>query len=270
MPDTEHRRPCILQDRTDILEVNVDRGVSAGDQVCDAAYTRHKGRISHLEYFADIHALDIHILEAVIRDDDKGIHFLAELLDPVFSRRRAAPAFKTERFRYHTNSHGTLLACSPRYNRAGAGTGAAAFPGSHEYHICAFKDLLDLTLVVLRGLCTTLRICTGPKAPAGRIRQSDAHIRIAFVKILHISINSYKLNACNALVDHTVDSIPAATADAYNLNDCLTVHLFIWVKVGHAAPVVMQFSTLYTTLTQKTITYKCSQKIKTFRKKCVF
>jgi hypothetical protein len=100
-----------------------------------------------------------------------------------------------------------------------ATTGAAALTGGDEDHVGALEHLEQLLAVVVGGLTADHRVSAGSE-PARQVPadvQLDVGIR--HQQRLGVGVDRDELDAVQARVDHAVDGVHAAAADADDLDD---------------------------------------------------
>jgi hypothetical protein len=100
----------------------------------------------------------------------------------------------------------------------GAGAGAAALAGGDEDHVGALERLLQLVAALLRGGVTDCRVRACAE-PAGDLRADvDLHVGVAHQQRLRVGVHGDELDAAEARVDHAVDRVRTAAADADDLD----------------------------------------------------
>ena len=100
----------------------------------------------------------------------------------------------------------------------GAGAGAAAHAARDEDEIGVGERARHLVAVLLDRLAADL----GPRARAEPARQLladlDLHVRLRRQQCLRVGVDGDELDAFQMLVDHPVDGVAAAAADAHDLH----------------------------------------------------
>ena len=129
------------------------------------------------------------------------------------------PTLEGERLRDHADGQGLELPGQLGDDRRGSGARAAALAGGDEDHVGALQRLLQLVAALLRGGLADGRI--GARAePARRVRPDvDLHVGVAHHQGLRVRVHRDELDAAEARVDHAVDGVRAAAADADDLDD---------------------------------------------------
>ena len=106
-----------------------------------------------------------------------------------------------------------------RHDRRAAGAGAAALAGGHEDHVGALEDLLDLLAVVLGGLAADVGLGAGAQ-PAGELAADvELDVGVAHQQRLRVGVDRDELDALEADLDHAIDRVHPAAADADDLDD---------------------------------------------------
>ena len=102
---------------------------------------------------------------------------------------------------------------------ARAGAGAAALAGGDEDHVRAADGLLQLLAALLGGVATHPRVGAGAEALGDRAADVDLDVGVAHRQRLRVGVDGDELHAADARVDHPVDGVGAAAADAHDLDD---------------------------------------------------
>ena len=103
-------------------------------------------------------------------------------------------------------------------DRRAAGARAAALAGGDEDHVGALERLLQLVPALLRGGQADGRVGAGAEA-AGRLRADvDLHVGVAHQQRLRVGVDGDELDPGETRVDHPVDGVRAAAADADDLD----------------------------------------------------
>ena len=127
----------------------------------------------------------------------------------------------------------------PRDDRRAAGAGAAALARGDEDHVGALEHLLDLLRVVLGGLLADLGVRAGAEAAGQLAADVELDVGVAHQQCLRVGVDRDELDALQADLDHPVDGVDTAAADADDLDDrqvvlrcCHVVCLFLVLGVG--------------------------------------
>ena len=204
-----------------------------GHQIGDALHAGEQRGICGSERVDNADGLVGQLEQAVVRNDDDRVDFLAQVLDAQFGRGFTTRPFEAERLGDHGDGQCALLLCGARDNRAGAGTGAAALATGHEDHIRAFQGLFDIRLMVLCGLRTLLRVRTSAKPTAGGIVERDLDVGVRAHQIFRISVDGHEFNVLQTFDDHAVDSIATGSADPHDLDVGLVVEIVCLGNLAH-------------------------------------
>ena len=98
------------------------------------------------------------------------------------------------------------------------GAGAAALAGGDEHHVGALDHLFDLVVVRLGGGAADLGVAAGAE-PAGEVAPDvELDVGIAHQQRLGVGVDGDELDALEPGVDHPVDGVDAAAADADDLD----------------------------------------------------
>ena len=143
----------------------------------------------------------------------------------------AALALERERPGHHADGQRAELAGDGGDDGRAAGAGAAALAGGDEHHVGAAQQLLDLVLGVLGGLAADLGVGAGAEAAGGVAADVELDVGVAHQQRLRVGVDGDELHALEALLDHPVDGVDAAAADADDLDDGEVV-----VRGGHRSP----------------------------------
>ena len=130
----------------------------------------------------------------------------------------AAAALEAERPRHDADRERLELARELGDDGRRTGAGAAALAGGDEDHVGALERLLQLVAALHPGGVTDDRIGAGAEA-ARRLRADvDLHVGVAHQQRLRVGVHGDELDAGQARVDHAVDRVRAAAADADDLD----------------------------------------------------
>ena len=130
-----------------------------------------------------------------------------------------APApLERERLRDDADRERAELAAELGHDGCAAGAGAAALAGRDEDHVRALQGLLQLVATLACSREADRGI--GPGAEAARRLRADVdlHVRVGHQERLRIRVDGDELDAAEAGVDHAVDRVRAAAADADDLD----------------------------------------------------
>jgi hypothetical protein len=157
--------------------------------------------------------------QPVVRDHDERVALLAQFLDAGLGLHLAPLALEGERPGHHADGEGADLAGDAGHDGGAAGTGAAALAARHEAHVGAAQHFLDLVAVVLGGVAPDVGVGAGTEAAGELAPDVELHVGIAHQQRLGVGVDGDELDALEAHLDHAVDGIDAAAADADHLDD---------------------------------------------------
>ena len=106
-----------------------------------------------------------------------------------------------------------------RHDRRAAGAGAAALARGDEDHVGPLEDLLDLLAVVLGGLAADLGVGARAEAAGEFAADVELDVGVAHQQRLRVGVDRDELDALEPDLDHPVDGVDAAAADADDLDD---------------------------------------------------
>ena len=176
--------------------------------------------------------------QPVVGDHDEGVDLLAEVGDALLGGAGAAAALEGERPGDDADGQRAERAGDARDDGRAAGAGAAALAGGDEDHVGALEDLLDLVGVVLGGLLADLGVGAGAEAAGELAADVELDVGVAHEQGLGVGVDRDELDALEADLDHPVDGVDAAAADAHDLDDREVVlrccHGFAPVSTGDA------------------------------------
>ena len=224
--NAEQRSTSATKNGVHVGEIDVNVGIHR-NEVGDALHAGEECGIGRLEGFDDTDGTVGKLKQAIVRDDDQRVDFLAQVVDAVFGGSGTLRTFEAERTSDNRDGESTLLMSRTSDDRAGAGTGATTLTAGDEHHVGTLQGFLDIRLMILCGLSTLLRVRASAESAAGLIGQGDFHVGVGAQKILRIGIYRHKFNILQSLGNHAIDGITAGTADANNLDVGLVVELIL-------------------------------------------
>ena len=206
----------VLHYRSDIREIEVDE---AGNfyKLGDALDTVEQNLIRHLECLDKSHLLTVvHRLELFVGYDNKAVHILGKVFYTLLSLKLLLSALKLERTGDNTDGeYAHILGDSCNYG-SGACARSSAHSGSDEYHIRALERVGDNIAALFSRFLAYFRSAACALTLCQLFADLDLVRCAGMSKYLLVRIDSNKLCAEHAAVDHAVDGISAAAADAYN------------------------------------------------------
>ena len=173
--------------------------------------------------------------QPVVGDDDEGVDLLAQLRDAGLGLVGPPTPLEGERAGDHTDGQGAQALRDPGDDGGAPGAGATALPRGDEDHVGPLEDLLDLLGVVLGGALADLRVGSGAEAPGELAADVELDVGVAHQQRLGVGVDRDELDALEADLDHPVDGVDTAAADADDLDDgevvlgCCHDAAFDWV-----------------------------------------
>ena len=137
---------------------------------------------------------------------------------PVLGLAAAALALEGERPGDHADGQRAELAGDARHDGRATGAGAAALARGDEDHVGALEDLLDLVAVVLGGLAADLGVGAGAETAGQLAADVELDVGVGHQQRLRVGVDRDELDALEADLDHAVDGVDAAAADADDLD----------------------------------------------------
>src|SRR5690606_15389762 len=104
-----------------------------------------------------------------------------------------------------------------------ARAGAAALPRGDEDHVGTRERLLDLLRVVLRSAAADLGVGTSAQPARELAADIELDVGVAHEQRLGVGVDGDELDPAEPELDHAVDRVDAAAADADDLDDCEVV-----------------------------------------------
>lgn len=153
----------------------------------------------------------------------------------------ATPALEVEGAGDHADGEGTW-AYNSGHDGSAARTGAT-LACCDEDHVRALDGLADLLLVVLGGLAADRGVRSRAQSPGEVAADVQLDVRVAHEQGLGVGVDGDELDAAQSGLDHAVDGVDAAAADAHHLDDCLVVLRFRHCCALRCVPGPRQLST---------------------------
>ena len=146
--------------------------------------------------------------------DDERVDAALQRVEPGLGGLRAALALEAERHRHDADGQRAELARGSGDDGRGAGAGAAALAGGHEHEIGSAQHLAQAVDRVLGGLAAEIGV--GSRAETARQLAADLQLdaRIRHRELLRIGVDGHELDAVDVGVDHALERVEAAAADA--------------------------------------------------------
>ena len=140
------------------------------------------------------------------------------------ARRPSRPASErrlpsnAERLGDDTDGEGADRLGDARDDGRATGAGAAALARGDEDHVGAREGLLDLLGVVLGGTAADLGVGAGAEAAGELAADVELDVGVAHQQRLGVGVDRDELDPAQAELDHAVDGVDAAAADADDLD----------------------------------------------------
>ena len=163
------------------------------------------------------------MMSLLVEHDDQAVDVGLELGHPFLGLLAALAALEFEGLGDHAHGQDAQLLGRACDHRRRAGAGAAAHAGGDEQHVRAGYCFLDLLHRLLRRLAALVGLAAGTQAGLAQLHQRAG---AAAVQGLRVRIGADELHALHALVDHVLDGVAAAAADADDLDLRALVELF--------------------------------------------
>ena len=160
-----------------------------------------------------------HLEQLVVRDGDEGVDLLAEVRDPLVGLGRAPLPLEREGPGHDADGQRAESPGDPSHHGSTARPRTATLTGGDEHHVGALESVLDVLGVVLGRLPTLVRVGTGAEAAGQVPADVELDVRVAHQQRLGVGVDRDELDPPQALLDHPVDRVDSASADADDLDD---------------------------------------------------
>jgi hypothetical protein len=214
---SHHRHADFAHHRAHVREIDVDE---AG--VVDHLGDPRHGAVQHVVGGrVGVEQRDVlaeHVDQLVVGDHDQRVDLLGEFLDAGVGDALAL-AFEAERPRDDGNRENAHRLRNVRDDGRRTGARAAAHAGGDEEHVGAGDHFGDAVAVLHRRVAADLGL--GARAEAARERGPELQLRTRgrALERLRVGVGADELHAREPAVDHVLDGIAAAAADADDLDD---------------------------------------------------
>ena len=202
----------VLHNRLNIGKVEVDECRSI-DEVGNTLNTLLQNLIRLAESFRHRRATIDNLQETVIRNNNQGIHSLAQTLNTREGIRHTLLCLKTERLRNDTDRQYAHFLRNLRNNRSRTGTGTAAHTAGDEDHISTLNNLGQFFLALLGSLLSNVGLGTCAETFRQFLTYLNALRSSAVLQMLLVRVDANEFNAHDPLFDHTVHRVVARAAD---------------------------------------------------------
>ena len=229
--DTHMGAARVLHDALDVGEVEVDiaghlDGVGNALDALPQHFVRFAERVAHGEGFV------AEQFQSFVGNDDQRVDMLDQLADTVFGLLHPFSAFKFERLCHNTDGQRAEFAGDFRHNRRSAGAGAAAHTGGDKDHIGGAQGFGDDVAAFFRGFFADNRIAAGAHHAGDLFADQDLMGRFGVFQNLAVRVDGKKFHAEHTGIDHRVNRVSAAAADADHL-DLVISNVFVVHDEAH-------------------------------------
>jgi hypothetical protein len=164
-------------------------------------------------------ASSIDVERSIVRDDDDGVADLAQLGNAVVGLGAPPCSLEPERQRDDADRERAHLLGDPSNDRRGSGSCATTLARCDEHHVRASEHVLDLVVTLFSRPAPEVGV--GSRAEALRELASDVELdrRLAHAQLLDVRVHGYELDLRDARLDHAVDGVQPAAADAHDPDD---------------------------------------------------
>src|SRR4029079_2885494 len=215
--DAHEGRACSLHHGLDVGEVEVDQA-GGGDQVGDALHTGEQNLFGAAEGVEHAHRAVADREQPVVRDDDEGVDLFAQAGDAGLGLVGAATSLEGEGPGDHADGERADRLGDLGDHWCATGAGATALSGRHEDHVSALEHLFALFAWCFAVFFAALGIRTGPQTAGQLTAHVQLDIGVTHQKGLGIGVDGDELHAFEADLDHPVDRIDTASANADDLD----------------------------------------------------
>jgi hypothetical protein len=209
-----HGLTGLAHDRAHVLEVHVHQGFDVDDFGNPA-----DGVLQHVVGLGKSlvlgHVVAQHLQQLVVEHDDEGIDVLLQLGQAGIGVLHAAATLPVERLGHHADGEDAHVLGDFGDHRRCPRAGATAHARGDEQHVRAADGFADVGLGHFRGGAAFFRLAAG--AQAGLPELDDA-VRRSAGQGLGIGIGADKFDALHVALDHVLDRVAAAPADANHLD----------------------------------------------------
>src|SRR5690606_22314260 len=138
-----------------------------------------------------------------------------------------------ERLRHDGDRQRAQLPRHLRDHRRRAGPRAAAHAGGDEDQVGPLEGAPDLLLRLLDRLAADLGPRARAEATGELLADLDLEVRLRVLQRLRVRVHADELDPLQVLVDHAIDGIAAAAADAHDLHPCVLDRAVVELEEHH-------------------------------------
>ncbi len=215
--DRHQRGSSVGHDRLDVREVQVDQA-GLGDQVRNALDTLAEDVVSEPEGVDHRHLGVAQCEQAIVRNDDQRVDSGAQSLEPFFGGLLAALTLESKRQGDDADRECACGAGKLGDERRSSGAGSAAHTRGNEDHVGAVERVLEYIAGALGRPRAGARVPAGAQAAGDAPPDGDLAQRRRGGQRLRVGVDDDKLYAPDACLNHAVDRVVAAAADAHDLD----------------------------------------------------
>ena len=205
------REARVLHDAGNVGKVEVDEA-GVLDEVGDAGNGLTQHVVGDLERVRQRDLLVGGVFQAIVRDDQQGVHLAEQLVDADHGLIHAALALKLEGLGHHADGEDAGLAGDIRDGRRRARAGAAAHTGGDEHHIGVLQALGDVVAALLRAALAHFGVAAGALTMGQLFADLNLLVGAGDGQGLLIRIYCDVLNSLSPGFDHSVDNVIACAA----------------------------------------------------------
>ena len=202
--------------RTHVGKVDVHQAW-LGDDVADALHAHAQHVIGGAEGLVERSAGN-RIAQAVVGDDDQGVHRFGQPGNALFGLAQALAAFKAEGLGDNAHGEGAHFLGHLGQDWGGPGAGAPTHARGDEHQVGALQGFDQFSAGFFRCFLTNHRVAARPQTPGELLAQLDALQGGGLDQGLGIGIEHPVAHPLQVGRDHAVDRIAAAPTHADHLN----------------------------------------------------
>ncbi len=150
--------------------------------------------------------------------DDEGVDLVLQRVDAALGLGLTALALEAERLGDDADGQRADRLGDARDDGRAARSGSAALPRGDEDHVGTRERLFDLLGVVLGGTTADLGIGSCAESAGELAAHIELDVGVAEQQGLSVGVDGDELDAAQSELDHAVDRIHAAAADADDLD----------------------------------------------------
>ena len=213
LTEPDQRRSRVLDDRADVGEVEVDE-TRRRQQLDDALDGLEEHLVDDAERL-ERRRLGVDDLgDVVVRDGDHRVDLGDQTLGRFLGDLTTWRPFEIEGLGHDGDRQCALLAGLGCDDRRGTRPGPAAETGSDEHEVGTRDRLRDAVGILFGGPSAGLRVAAGAKPARHGIADAQTNLGTGLTEGLGIGVDGDEADTREPDIDHAVDRVAAATADA--------------------------------------------------------